>query len=89
VTSINGISINANPFTFPDAIINTTGPVIVNVQAQYIPVGTVPKIYVFGESGPDQTINCSALTGTLQQSTCNASITFVTGGSRGFVKATW
>lgn len=89
VTSINGIPINANPFSFPDAPINTTGPVTVNVQAQYIPLGTIPKIYVYGESGPDQTISCSALSGTLQQSTCTASITFVTGGSRGFVKATW
>ena len=89
VTSINGTAINANPFSFPDATINTAGPVTVNVQAQYIPVGTIPKIYVYGQSGPDQTINCSALSGTLALSTCSASITFVTGGSRGFVKATW
>jgi hypothetical protein len=89
VASVNGVIINANPFTFPDTTINTSSPVNVNVQAQYIPVGTIPKIFVFGESGPDQTIICSALKGTLQQSTCSASITFVTGGSRGFVKATW
>ncbi len=89
VTSINGIPINANPFSFPDATITTTGPVTVNVQAQYVPPGTIPKIYVYGESGPDQTIACSALAGTLQQSTCSASIAFVAGGSRGFVKATW
>jgi hypothetical protein len=89
VTSINGNAINANPFSFPDTTINTTGPVTVSVQAQYIPVGTIPTIYVYGQSGPDQIINCSVLSGTLQQSTCSASITFVTGGSRGFVKATW
>lgn len=89
VTSINGVSINANPFSFPDATINAPGPVTVNVQAQYIPLGTVPKITVMSETGPDQNINCSALQGTLQQSTCSAQITFPTGGSRGFVKATW
>jgi hypothetical protein len=84
------IPINANPFSFPDAAINSSAPVTVNVQAQYIPTGTIPKIIVMFETGPDQAINCSApLTGTLQQSTCSAQITFPTGGSRGFVKATW
>jgi hypothetical protein len=83
------IPINANPFSFPDALINTSSPVTVNVQAQYIPTGTVPKIIVMSETGPDQSVNCSALAGTLQQSTCSAQITFPTGGSRGFVKATW
>jgi hypothetical protein len=90
VTTINGVPINANPFSFPDTTINSSVPVIVNVQAQFIPIGTVPKIIVMSEIGPDQTVNCSApLQGTLQQSTCNALITFPTGGSRGFVKATW
>jgi hypothetical protein len=89
VTSINGISINANPFSFPDAVINSSGPVTVNVQAQYIPVGIVPNIIVTSESGSVQTVACSPLAGTLQLSTCSASITFSTGGSRGFVKATW
>lgn len=90
VVGATTIPINANPFSFPDATINASGPVTVNVQAQYIPVGTVPKIIVMSETGPDQTVNCSApLSGTLQQSTCSAPITFPTGGSRGFVKATW
>jgi hypothetical protein len=89
VTSVNGIAINANPFSFPDAVINSSGPVTVNVQAQYIPLGVVPTIIVTSESGPTQTVNCSALQGTFQQSTCTASVTFLTGGSRGFVKATW
>lgn len=89
VTSINGISINANPFSFPDAIINSSGPVTVNVQAQYIPVGTVPNIFVTSETGSTQTVACSSLQGTVPLSMCTASITFPTGGSRGFVKATW
>jgi len=83
------IPINANPFSFPDATINSSTPVTVNVQAQFIPIGTIPKIIVMSETGTDQTVNCAALQGTLQQSTCSASITFPTGGSRGFVKATW
>jgi hypothetical protein len=89
VTNINGIAINANPFSFPDAVINSSGPVTVNVQAQYIPLGVVPTIIVTSELGSTQTVSCSALQGTFQQSTCSASVTFLTGGSRGFVKATW
>jgi hypothetical protein len=52
-TSINGIPINANPFSFPDATLNASGPVTVNAQAQFIPVGTVPKVIVMSEIGPD------------------------------------
>jgi len=83
------IPINANPFSFPDATINTSAPVTVKVQAQYIPIGTVPKIIVMFESGADQTVSCSPLAGTLKESSCSAPITFPTGGARGYVKATW
>ena len=90
VTSINGIAINANPFSFPDALINAPGPVTVSIQAQYIPPGTVPKLIVFSEAGPDQTITGTPLLGTLQSSTSTATVTFPpNAGSRGFVKAIW
>ncbi len=83
------VPINANPFSFPDAIINSSSAVTVNVQAQFIPLGIVPQIIVTSENGTTQTVNCTPLQGTFQQSTCSASILFPTGGSRGFVKATW
>jgi hypothetical protein len=90
VTGAGTFAINANPFKFPDATINSTGPITINVQAQYIPVGTTPNIIVNSENGPDQTVACSAgLQGTLAQSSCSASITLPFGASRGFVKATW
>lgn len=89
VTSINGVTINANPFSFPDTTINSSGPVTIKIQAQYIPPGTVPKLTVFSDTGADQVIACSPLSGTLQSSTSTATVTFPTGGSRGFVKATW
>jgi hypothetical protein len=89
VTSINGTAINANPFSFPDTTINTMSPVTVSVQALNIPTGTVPTLTIFSETGPDQVLPCSALSGTLQQSTCTVSVPLPTGGSRGFVKATW
>lgn len=89
VTSINGTPINANPFSFPDTSINSTSPVIVTVEAHYVPIGTIPKVIIFSESGNDQTVNATALSGTLALSTATATITFPTGGSRGYVKATW
>jgi hypothetical protein len=81
--------INANPFTFPDAVINSTSPVTVSIEARFVPIGTVPTLTIFSETGGDQTIDCTPLIGTLDQSNSTASITFPAGGSRGFVKATW
>lgn len=89
VTSINGVPINANPFSFPDVTLNSSTSVTVNIQAQFIPLGTVPTLIVSSETGPDQSIQATPLTGSLQSSTSTATITFPTGGSRGFVKATW
>ena len=89
VLSVNGVPINSNPFTFPDALINTASPVTVNIEARNVPTGTIPRLLVFSETGPDQTLNCSPLAGSLALSTSTATVTFPTGGSRGFVKAIW
>jgi len=89
VTSINGVPINSNPFSFPDTTVNSSSPIVVSIEAHYIPLGTIPKVIVFSEVGPDQVVNASALSGTLAVSTATANITFPTGGSRGYVKATW
>lgn len=89
VTSIAGKPVNANPFTFPDVAINSTGPVVVNIEARYVPVGTIPKLYVFSESTSDQVIDAAPLQGTLQLSTSSATVALPAGGSRGFVKVNW
>jgi hypothetical protein len=90
VTSINGVPINSNPFTFPDITINTGSSVPVTIQAQYVPVGTIANIYVFSDGGPDQVISIGPLTGTDSSSTtATANITYPPGGSHGYVKATW
>jgi hypothetical protein len=89
VTSINGVPINANPFSFPDTSINSSSGVTINIEAHYVPVGTIPKVIVFSEVGNDQIVTATALSGTLALSTATATITFPTGGSRGYVKANW
>ena len=92
VTSINGQSINSNPFSFPDLTINAAAPVPITIQAQFVPVGTTAQIYVFSETGPDQVVTIGPLTAIgadPTQTTATVNITYPPGGSRGYVKAKW
>jgi hypothetical protein len=89
VTSVNGIAINANPFTFPDVTINTSSPVPVVMQGTNVPPGAIPTLYIVSETGPDQVITAPALEGTLQSSTSTVNITYPAGGSRGLVRVSW
>jgi hypothetical protein len=86
VTSINGITINANPFSFPDATINTGAPVPVVITATNVPLASTVKMYLLSDKGPNQTIPVT-LTGTNQASTATVNVTFPSVGTRGFVKA--
>lgn len=89
VTSVAGIAINANPFTFPDASINSTSPVPIVITAQGVPVGAIPNLYILSESGPDQIVAAPALAGTLASSTSTVNIAYPPGGSKGLVRVTW
>lgn len=89
VTDINGNPINANPFTFPDTVINSASPVTVEVKAHFVPIGTIPQLTIVSESGADQEIEFPPLQGSLEESMSTATVMFPTGGSRGFVKVTW
>ncbi len=89
VSSINGTAINANPFQFPNSTINTTAAVPVVINAQYVPTGTTPTLYVFSESAADQVVAVPALAGTLASSTATVNVTFPPGASYGYVKAIW
>ena len=89
VASVNGVPITENPFTFPDTTINSGGPIPIVIQGQYVPLGVTPTLFIFSETGPDQTIPVPALQGTVQNSTATVNVTLPSGGSRGFVKAVW
>jgi hypothetical protein len=78
VSSVNGVTINANPFTFPDTTVNTGSAVAVIISGTFIPPNTTGKLNIFSETGADQSISFT-LTGTFQSTT----------GSRGFAKVTW
>ncbi|MDX2149369.1 MAG: hypothetical protein SFV54_01445 [Bryobacteraceae bacterium] len=88
VTSVNGITINANPFVFPDATINTSAPVPVVITGANVPPGTAGTLVIYSESAPDQTLPFT-LTGTLASTTATVNVTWPTGGSRGFARAIW
>jgi hypothetical protein len=93
VTSIGGVPVPSNPtgsFVVPDAVVNSTSPLTVNIQASNIPLGTIPTIYFSTENFPDQKIAANAgLAGTLASSTTTATVTLNPGYSIGFITATW
>jgi hypothetical protein len=88
VTSVNGIAVYANPFSFPDATVATSSSVPVVISGVNIPPGTTGNLYVFTENAPDQAIPFT-LTGTLVSTTVTLNVTYPAGGSRGFAKVTW
>lgn len=92
IISINGVNIAQPPsgnITTPDVSIDTTSPVQVTIQARLIPPGTVITLHVFSDNDTDQTVQTTPLVGTLQSSTATANVTFPSGFSLQFVKATW
>jgi hypothetical protein len=88
VASINGLTINANPFSFPDTTINTGSPVPVVIQATNLPSTAAVTLYLLSDTQPNQAIPVT-LQGTTASSSGTVQVTFPPGGSRGFVKATW
>ena len=92
LVSVAGVPVNPNPtgsFEMPDVSINSGAAVTVVIEARNIPLGTVVKLHLFSESGPDQFVDSTPLAGTTQTSTATASVVLPSGFSRGFVRATW
>ena len=86
VSSINGVAVNANPFSFPDSTINASGPVPVVITATNVPVASAVTIYLLSDTQPNQAIPVT-LVGTNSASSATVNVTFPSGGTRGFVKA--
>ena len=94
VVSIGGFAVPASPtgsFTVPDVTINTPSPVPVNIEARNIPAGTIVRLLVFSESAPDMVLDTPGLVaqGADGLLTTSISVTFPTGYSRGFAKASY
>ena len=86
VTSIAGKPVNANPFSFPDATIDTSSAVPVVITATNVPIASKVTLYVFSDGQPDQSIPVT-LSGNSTSSAATVQVNFPPGGSRGFVKA--
>jgi hypothetical protein len=92
VTSVGGVAVNPTPtasFQTPDVTINTGNPVVVNIQATNVPLGTVVNLQFYSDNGPDIITTTTALAGSLASSTAAAMVTFPTGFTRGFVFASY
>ena len=92
VVSIAGKPAPANPsgsFEAPDVVINSGSAVPVEIEAHYIPVGTVVKLHLLSLDAADQVVETSPLLGTLESSTATATVTFPPGFTRGYARAVW
>jgi hypothetical protein len=93
VVSVNSVALPASPtasITTPDATINSTTAVTIAIQAANIPVGTVVTLHLYSSnSATDQTVQTTPLAGTFASSTATATVTFPSGYSMNYVKATW
>lgn len=96
VPSVRVIDIDGDPvpglpsdsFLSPDITISQN-TVILTIEANNIPLGTMIKLIVLPEIGPDQVVETTPLAGTQALSTATASVTFEIGFSRFFVHALW
>ena len=91
VVSVNGSPV-VNPsgtFPPPDVTISQGTPATVDIQARNVPLTATVKLYLVSEDGADQIVTAPPLTGTPASSTATATITFPTGFSLGYVRATW
>ena len=92
VTAVNGSPVTQPPTGGPlppDVSINSTAPVTVNIQASFIPVGTVLTLFISSDNNTGQAVQTTALQGTFELSTATATVTFPSGFSLNYVKATW
>jgi hypothetical protein len=88
VTSVNGTTVRANPFSFPDSTIATGTAVPVVISGTNIPNNTNGNLYIFSENAPDQVISFT-LAGTLASTSATVNVPYPSGGSRGFAKVVW
>jgi hypothetical protein len=93
ITSIDGTPVPARPaaeYTIPDVSMNKATPVVLNLAAQDVPLGTQLTLEITAEGTDlDQVVTSTALIGTLANSTATANVTFPMGVTRFFARAVW
>lgn len=91
VVSIGGIPLPAQPigsFITPDVTVgaDTVG---LEIEASFIPLGTVVTLQIFSEGAGAQTVDSTPLAGTLENSSATATAILPHGFSRFYVQASW
>lgn len=93
VVSVSGVAAPndlTGSYLLPDFTISSASAVNVNIAAQFIPVGTVVKLYLTSEQGNDSVVTCAALSGTLATSTAScAGASFPQGITITDIRAIW
>jgi hypothetical protein len=92
VVSINGSALPARlggGFSPPDLELNVSGPVIFEIEASHVPVGTTVQVHLFNETTFVQMVTSEPLTGTLESSTTTATGTLDHGFARAYAFASW
>jgi hypothetical protein len=93
VVSVNGIPAPGaitGSLLAPDFTISAASPVIVNIAAQNIPLGTVVNLLLSSEQGNDSVVACSGLAGTITNSTATCiGAAFPQGVTLTDIKANW
>lgn len=87
-----GVPVPVRPngtFTLPDVVFNSADPIVLELEGREVPPGTTVQVHLFSETGADQIITSTLLSGTLQLSTATATVTLPSGFSRGFLRAVW
>ncbi|NKB23512.1 MAG: hypothetical protein GKR87_03850 [Kiritimatiellae bacterium] len=92
VVSIDGQPIPSDPtgnFIPADVDITNASPVILNIQAENIPAGSIVDLTMWSEAGNSTNFSSSPLVGTEQPSTATGVVTVPYGFSRFYIDASW
>ncbi len=92
VVSVAGVAVNPNPtgsFQLPDVTVNSPDAVPIVIETRNIPVGTVVKLQIFAENGATQNVEFPPLAGTGSTINATANVKFISGFSRGFIRASF
>lgn len=90
VTRVGGVVVSnpAASFEVPDAQITNSAPVEVQIEAAYVPTGTLARVFIAFETGEAFYTNAPLL-GLWEHSAATVSVTFASGYARGHVRAAW
>jgi hypothetical protein len=88
-SSVSVISIAGAAVDGKEIALRQSAPVLVVVEARFVPLGTVVQLEFFSESGNNQIISTTPLEGTLELSRATASVGFPSGLSHVQVRASW